>query len=125
MKANELRIGNYITAFDLDGDYVEVGFLSTRLETIQGTYYKYSQCNPIPITEEWLKRFGLVSKGIKGIKVFYIRGMQCELNEDRVTCAFYDNEYGAEPDTIIHKYYIHQLQNLYFALTGEELEIKE
>jgi len=85
-----------------------------------GGIYDY---NPIPLTEEWLVKFGFVFKGMG------ISGAVCI----RHSGHWYknNNPYFAgtkKPFDIFLQYgqgvdigYIHQLQNLYFALTNEEL----
>ncbi len=107
MKASELRvdpkdlrIGNLVDYFDETEDMWYDNF---EIEDL----YKYdTDCyKPIPLTEEWLKKLGCdcvyQSKINKGF--FYV------INEE---------------DTLEVKY-VHQLQNLYFALTGEDLVVKE
>ena len=84
---------------------------------------------PIPLTEEWLIKFGF-EKGYLNYLVlkeeFYCycyeksKGLHIEVfahdEEDEVI----DSEYLTPTIN-----YVHQLQNLYHALTGKELEIKE
>ena len=97
MKANELRIGNYV--YDNLG-----GVLKIKGISLDSTL---SHIKPIPLTEEWLLKFGLMS--IKTELGFWNNGD-----------AIYFS-YGFEKS--IELKYVHQLQNLYFALTGEELTI--
>ncbi len=97
MKANELRIGNYV--YDNLG-----GVLKIKGISLDSTL---SHIKPIPLTEEWLLKFGLMS--IKTELGFWNNGD-----------AIYFS-YGFEKS--IELKYLHQLQNLYFALTGEELTI--
>lgn len=114
MKANELRIGNYyyegvnilkvktITHYDGLGSFVN------HIDTLD------TDIHPIQLTEEWLLKFGFehsrvglfgnnyilngVSIQLKGLGVYmFVHHARCEIQ------------------------YVHQLQNLYFALTGEEL----
>lgn len=75
---------------------------------------------PIPLTEEWLIRFGFeeVSKDTWHKESFFI--------EFDIQAGFgfnIENNQGVHLLTGIE--YVHELQNLYFALTGEELQIKE
>ena len=63
MKASDLRIGNWIEVFYGSGDklYQQVDFISENLIeckpnlNIYGNTIKYK---PIPLTEEWLLKFG-------------------------------------------------------------------
>ena len=67
---------------------------------------------PIPLTEEWLLKFGFQDRFLlcDNHKIDY------EITE-RSEIIFWLNENG------INLEFVHQLQNLYFALTGEELKI--
>jgi len=110
MKASELRIGNYI---EVNGEIRQVtsGIIVT-IDTISKPDTK-----PIPLTEEWLLKFGFDEKGIGYAKGFiylwhYDDGIFLELVSD-------SNSHNTPLK------YVHQLQNLYFALTGEELTIKD
>jgi hypothetical protein len=86
---------------------------------------------PIPLTEEWLLKFGFKQKPINGFEINYFTdckesaekmGILINLCSNR--CAILDtdtDEQSAMTSKII--YYVHQLQNIYFALTGSELQI--
>jgi len=121
--ANELRIGNYLT--DLFGETFEVdgietyGVFNSKIGDIP-----LDGCVPIPLTEEWLLKFGFqeIDKSIYRLEdvltygritFFANQGMLCELGQS-------SGYKLGEPD-IKH---VHQLQNLYFSLTGEELTFK-
>ena len=117
IKSNGLRIGNYldfgsriciIEAIDKQG--VEVKFLDNGEEEWIDLYL----FTPIPITKEILLKCGF-SK-FKG------DNSDCFLNDFETSCnmelLFWK---GTEIKNIKH---LHQLQNLYFALTGKEIEIK-
>jgi len=108
IKINELRIGNWINEQGLE---LQVGIINSEL-------FKGSE--PIPLTEEWLLKFGFIctrdkkKDGRFNISVY-----------EKDTYLIQDNglfEYSETPiaSDIL---YVHQLQNLMFALTGEELEI--
>jgi hypothetical protein len=118
MKAQELRIGNLLK--DIDGNIVEV---ITVYEN--GNYVVHSSIHqfaiiekdddliiPIPITEEWLLRFGFVSNPYQDR--YENKSIHVQCNKTRgVTELWIEN--------MPHIKYVHQIQNLYFALTGEEL----
>ncbi len=103
MKATELRIGNWVIVNEecqieaIIHDAVDV---STRFET-----YVLDTVKPIPLTEEWLVRFNWNPP--KDI------GVAFSLTTDEI--HFVAGNYYKKIE------YVHQLQNLYFALTGEEL----
>lgn len=74
----------------------------------------------IPITEEWLLRMGFKER--------YSKSHQIEIKYDflKLYNSNGDYIYDIGSNTGVNTiHYLHQLQNLYFALTGEELEIKE
>jgi hypothetical protein len=107
MDIKELRVGNLL--YNGFNELIEVknishyntsGFL---LETLK----------PIELTEEWLQKFGFELYDSVEFRHFY-RKNDFDLNQDYQPIDF---------DCIEIKY-VHQLQNLYFALTGKELEIK-
>jgi hypothetical protein len=122
MKANELRIGNWVNyriydKLDNPQEYFDLSQVDAiDLQTLDDHYYQ-----PIPITEEWLVKFGF---GLDGEGWYWLR------KKDHITPHGYSfNYYGnfLEIDELrISKIeFVHQLQNLYFALTGEELQINE
>jgi hypothetical protein len=138
MNAKELRIGNFvfnnnkvIEIENIYDDAVNVLFFAGGW----GDYgyvsddNKISNLNPIPITEEWLLKFGFNNVSDNFSKSFQKNGFRVSLGSDN---AWYREEYlfnegieekdwmGAEGIDIET---IHQLQNLYFALTGEELSL--
>jgi len=106
MTANELRIGNWFIEKD-------------EVKQFDGDFYHLLGCEPIPLNTNWLLKLGfkynnyeeLYQKDIFDIDII-----------DDVYCHFYMNEYGDWYRNIDH---VHSLQNLYFALTGEELTIKD
>jgi hypothetical protein len=108
MKANDLRMGNWIFIEDLE---VQVECLPK--------HYNYEIVNPIPLTKYWLKRLGF-EEG------FYDTDMRIQVSTDCSmsiwTCDKTDNCLIGDNLTLTIKY-VHQLQNLYFALTGVELDL--
>lgn len=123
MKANELRIGN-ITK---QGKVIELRENSARIEYF--TTHKrtslvfYSNLKPIELTEEILLKCGFdVSKYSDTLFIL-------ELTEwSSIQVHLYKNKCATElsiskHSQVVEVYFLHQLQNLYFALTNEELEI--
>lgn len=109
MKATELRIGNLVlnTVNGLDWN-IEQSHLSDEC----CDYYR-----GISLTKDWLLNLGFTEHTYGG---FLISGkMFVDFNE-RTLEFEYRNTY--HPIIISH---VHQLQNLYFCLTGEELTIKQ
>lgn len=111
MKANELRIGNFVSK---DGEIYEADFITIRMT---------ENYEPIPITEEWLLKFGFDKVLPRNDKMYYRLNDYFVIEDSRVFLL------GDDAFEILKLRqeikYVHQLQNLYFALTGEELTIKE
>ena len=129
MRSNELRIGNLI--IDSKGRICRLDGIklddTTEFEIdawpIMGGGVVSLPFEPIPLTEEWLIKFGFEqltkkSNGFKSGSYSYSGKVSLILNHDGLrtwTNFWQGNEMR----------YVHQLQNLYFALTGKELTIKE
>jgi hypothetical protein len=130
MKASSLRIGNYVFTYLSDNaDGIEQVTINTlRVMTENPT--KKTIYEPIPLTEEWLLKMGFEKDDN-----YYT---SYRLDEGYITVKAEDNDWDdlcldvfiktADMDkefylTAIE--HVHSLQNLYFALTGEELTIKD
>jgi hypothetical protein len=85
------------------------------------------QVKPIPLTEEWLWRFGFANNinGFPEIDLDEKRGLSITFKKTVDThIVWFAEKDIIEYTEITTLKYVHQLQNLYFALTGKELEIK-
>ncbi len=118
MKANELRIGNYVH-MDMSIDDIEV--VRLKIGDLALFAIEARELYSIPLTEEWLLKFGFEWKGLisKGryLTIFTPCGKALVFKDNYFIFA------GVTIETQIQ--YVHQLQNLYFALTREELKLKE
>jgi hypothetical protein len=132
MKANELRLGNWIEFNNFISPpnnlqvtprmFRQLGMdLSENLDLELSGYHK-----PIPLTEEWLLRMGfeINKRPSKDIYIEFNPRMAILFNQGNVgemdliqDGKFISFKHG-------HIKYVHQLQNLYFALTNEELTMK-
>jgi hypothetical protein len=137
IKAKELRIGNRIYeiqgVYDSDNDCfnfndddkVEVLVnLDTlkQLSVIHG--HDYEVFEPIPLTSEILERYGFEKCYNSPYTLRYEYALNPKIGAGwNLVNNHFSVRYISENFT--HIKYLHQLQNLYFALTGEELEIKE
>ena len=113
MKATELRIGNYVWYGD--------GELKIDINVLYDIkVYNALGTKPIPLTEEWLLKFGFEKRGyVKFLGNAYQRFVLgrngiYSINEIAYIYEVCDHD-------LCEIRYVHQLQNLYFALTGEEL----
>ena len=115
MEAKELRIGNWVNDV---GD----GCIITEIQ--DGDDIDFAKdYNPIPLTEEWLIKFGLQHKSFSFDHERLHKDIGVGYNGD----DFINNEMSLlyKKKVLFKIQYVHQLQNLYFALTNEELTIKE
>lgn len=135
MKVQDIRIGNYLEyrdkfqqVIELNNDQSENQMISVK--PIGDQIYNstdFENVYPIPLTKEWLLKFGLTmiqwnprGKKLNGYNIYINQKMEFH----------YEPEHGFyhEINHMIKGRYpikhVHQLQNLYHALTGEELKEK-
>lgn len=125
MKANELRIGNWVKRKS-QPDGFQIDSQSFHICERHPKWY-----TPIPLTEEWLIKFGFVNNSEitsihdKSFTVKYEAPIHYKV-EKHFGGQFRVFNVDTKNEVIIKNNikYVHQLQNLYFVLTGEELEIK-
>ena len=105
IQANEIRVGNYLNYQTAEGDIMLTVIDWQDIKWISEDPKGFNLVHdPIPITEDWLLKLGFE-------------------NSDPVLIQ---NNYGdlIYLSDFLNTIYIHQLQNFYFALTGEELNLK-
>jgi hypothetical protein len=115
MKERDLRIGNEIMVAGSHYKIVAIDAYKGEVQLQEIGVIELSKCKPIPLTEEWLIKFGFVFDGFR---------YQQEINNN-LWVLVKNNVYGwYSPHIEISNgiQNVHQLQNLYFALTGEELK---
>lgn len=136
INAKELRIGNKFKGMEMIQTVFEIIDNTDRGQIIQrgyenlitceenGNQYKPIEIRPVPLTKEWLLKFGYRQGSMKNC---YFK----EWGRNGVEIIVHDYHYkgGFEVQLSESKYKsvesVHQLQNLYFALTGEELTIQD
>jgi hypothetical protein len=89
--------------------------LQVTLNDLVSVDKKQAVYEPIPLTEEWLLKFGFEEWD----KNAWQKGF--DLSIHKIDSIFWYNNNGIN---VLIKY-VHQLQNLCFALTGEELTLIE
>lgn len=121
INAQELRIGNWVCD-QINGEYqiqaVARNGVWINDPSLGGSPVGSETINPIPLTEKWLLKFGLTKRGgwygwsysKNGAEFGWVGHLFLSFGED--------NKKDVKINTV------HQLQNLFFALTGTELEIK-
>ncbi len=119
----EFRRGNIIEVVFSQGAKV-VGIISAITEDCKikirdyNSEFNTTKLNYIPLTEEWLAKLGfekIENPNNTGTFLWTINEIGF-IQSDKFYCA--------SIDSLIEIQYVHQLQNLYFALTGEELTLK-
>jgi hypothetical protein len=121
MKASELRIGNLV----MDGKDIE----QVNARMIDMLVKIEADFDPIPLTEEWLLKLGFKQCGYEMLSWKH-ETLLPSFNLDGINWADFDEpDYQflnyKVADEILRIDYVHQLQNLYFVLTGEELKQQE
>jgi len=106
MDAKELRIGNWIHSKATHQDW------QIELDSIELVLKSLDKVEPIPLTEEWMVNLGFDKKHWP---VFFKNGVEF-VSEQGIM------RYYTHPNRWLDIDYVHELQNLYFALTGKELE---
>jgi hypothetical protein len=128
IKPEELRVGNRVLVNRYEDDdpwettveEIEAMHITASLVPRGGTWVKYEDLNPIPLTPEWLERCGLpcdrstIDAGGNFSLVF-------ERREDKL---FLVSSSAMESEVIRQIEYVHIFQNIYFDLKCEELQIK-
>ena len=97
MKANEVRIGNYID-YETEREIVTMQITYEYIRLIHNGDKKFK---PIELNEEWVLKFGKIEWLFKDSQGYFI------VIKNKKT----------------HIKYVNSLQNLHFALTNEELTL--
>lgn len=139
MKANELRIGNTVSYNGKEMDVYQIKH-DIHFGHVVNQDFEIKELNPIPLTEEWLTRFGFFEGNdyAAGEDGYWFS----ESHVPKIRIAF-DVAHGVFVSIRYHQShqwtdlhdpfksglsvfrYVHQLQNLYFGLIGEELKINQ
>lgn len=131
MKLTELRIGNWVMQTEFPDRKMSVqeikkngvscqykGQQNTEIAGIRSSYFGYESIQPIPLTLEIIDKTLFRENGIWCYKhrVFLDKVNETEWE---VRMIFHPNLNGM----VTPVKYLHQLQNIYFSLTQEELII--
>lgn len=127
----ELRIGNYVLS---PRGIERVSAIGAPIDVMfsDNAGYELKYLSPIPLTEELLLRCGFE------VKIEHDVCKRYHIGENPITKDWYvslvwiiEPKSVGMPDYPFYSNgghlikYLHQLQNLYFALTGEELTLKD
>ena len=117
MKITELRIGNIVWN-DYSGQMIINAIMQSKHnsfvdlvknESLPSGRYSVEDISGIPLTEEWLKKFGFTGWDLGYYTLLMDSGVFAILTEDGMTIVSRNIKY------------VHQHQNLYFTLTSQEL----
>jgi hypothetical protein len=141
MEAKELRIGNYVQTIPFDYLIYEIASIEHSVRfRMEGDYYLWVNSiskqektgtpinqkgnwsietfAPIQLTGEWLLKFGF--KKLAENKEY--KQISYSINNGKFILTTLNNSFYVIYSNSEYKY-VHQLQNLYFTLIGEELKI--
>jgi hypothetical protein len=121
MKATDLRLGNLIKKNNKIYEISSLFFVDLYDGTIRENYNNSYVIEPIQLTEEWLLKFGFE----KTMSWTYVKDLVGNLQ-----LVYYLGEKGwsigfNSYSDFSNLKYVHQIQNLYFALTGKELTLNK
>ena len=129
----ELRIGNWIKihATETKVGYIESEDWGNFIGSSNFAERPFEEFEPILLTEEWLIKFGFEKTNFKhrdksiSRNVFILGNYVIQYIEATwVLSRKADNHLNFDLVWIKSFNHLHQLQNVYFALTGKELEIR-
>lgn len=133
MNASELRVGNWVRHRGTNGKVQATYFEGVELSDTYGLNEwnpVMAEVEPIPLTEEILFKCGFQVMESSSAKEFYI-GINPVTKDWLFSLVWLERpDLIKAPNAPFYRngahtiYHVHQLQNLYFALTGEELKIE-
>ena len=130
LKPQDLRIGNYVEVDNYK--IIQLENIHPKGTTKGNEQYLLCMLKPIPLTEEFLLKMGFNRDNTACLSL--------RLSENTYLFAKIENENCTvnlcvegidaddrcdEFDVILNVFHVHKLQNLFFALTGEELTLTE
>ncbi len=125
IKATELRIGNLI--YNTMGQVNKVNLDALKYIKEQKGIH---QAKPIFLTEQWIINFGFnsISENTDGTKNYWSKELDASIDVETHILSS-KIEIGLKYRIFERKrtksiVYVHELQNLYFALTGKELKFE-
>ena len=122
----DVRVGNLV---EYEGQIFEIDTIAKEFPTLNTSEFgigvvDWKDLNGIPLTEEWLIKFGFRYEYKTGPQESQY-SLKCDKGEFLVHFDKMANFGMILLLDDIELKSVHQLQNLYFALTGKELTIKD
>lgn len=120
MEAKNFRIGNIVKQPNRIGKVEEIWREGVKIKGFHNAY-DYEHTYPIPLTKEWLLKCGGKLIPVEEDNYEYI---EIEMNGRNLSADCSNNFSTLENNNFKPIKYVHELQNLFFAITGQELELK-
>jgi len=134
---NELRLGNLFIERETK-ELIRVIELRKEQIMFSGKFDQGWQAEPIPLNDEWLVKFGFINRVTEHLNyfelkvksgLFRIEGLDVYFWKGLPSKEWYYDEGRHMPITHrsikLETKHVHSLQNLYFALTSQELVLKD
>ena len=122
INAKELRLGNLILKNGKIYEITTLFFVDLHDGTIRENYNNSYVIEPIKLTKEWLNKLGL------NVNKWFCENSYCVV-EDKTDdtsygwCMKVQNASHTKEIEFGYFKYVHELQNLYYALIGSELTV--
>lgn len=133
MKANDLRVTNFVLNDGELNTILFIGYDSVHLMTRQGKQItaKLDSIQPIPLIDRWLEQLGFKKTTENaGNLICFKKDLITHSNRTMTIAEWIKSDKGhwqiwIESMDVTRIKYVHQLQNLYYALTVEELILEK
>ncbi len=124
MKKQDLRIGNWYTSvkfkIPVTCDLSDLYDLCANADGATDHPPIDEMFKPIPLTEQWLRKFGFVNKF--KVEMYSDNKTLQEKKHHHHIVIRTDRFYYRVPGVTLNEiYFVHELQNLYYAITKDEL----
>ena len=128
-KLKDFRIGNYVQDFECEPYIFQIEEIGKYVGNELWAKYrkgsiKTKEPHPIEISSLWLEKLGFVKSPAGNSTYLSIPELKAEIHfEDfrgGIVCVMYCSTGSFIPNEIK---FVHQLQNLYHSITGNELEV--
>jgi len=127
IQANELRLGNLVYVYNkLNNEKIVNKVDVSDLQLLTGQLKSPIEIKPILLNEEFLLKLGFkkYSKGVYELVLdSKLDNNLCAFLSDNDLCHRVDYCKGISPMIRFHCQSVHSLQNIFFALTNQELKI--
>lgn len=136
IKISDLKIGNLFLLKDKEQIVLSISWEREGRHLVNGRLHE-EDLEPMPLTEEWLERMGFEKDGFNtmskdissfpaAFKRLVVAGDYLYLREGVINGRPHEDDLNVLWNRDLRKqFYVHELQNLFHILTGEELTINK